>query len=172
MRIAIHGVGRLGSTVAFHCMRELSPEEIQLIDIDTQKARGEMIDLQDAARGLKSNTKFTTRNTMVDVSIISAGRPRNHEREDVLEENKIIVRQVMQKVESKNILLLTNPVNELTKWLIDDYGYRKEIYNSEVFLTFMRKKISAGNILETKGFTNWGPAVAAVAAIRFRRWNK
>jgi len=165
MKVAIYGVGRLGSAVAYTVMREIKPEEIQLIDIEKRFIRGEKVDLENAAKILRVPTEITLKKSHTDFSIICAGRPRSRIDEDVYFHNMRIVTSIMKDVTSPRVIIMTNPVREITLAIQKRYP-KKIIMNPEIFLMAARKYQDDIAILRTKGFSSWGPAASVVPLIR------
>ncbi len=123
-RVAIIGCGNVGSTSAYSLLMNGSAEEIVLIDKDSDKLKGETMDLQHAvplARPVRiwagdfSDTKET------DIAVIAAG-VRSHPGEsrlDLLGRNIDVVREIVGELIGNGfdgiILMTTNPVDILAQ---------------------------------------------------------
>ena len=59
-RVAIVGSGLVGATTAFSLETQGVCDEIMMIDINGERALGEMLDLKDAIEYLGRNVKLTT----------------------------------------------------------------------------------------------------------------
>ena len=59
-RVAIVGCGLVGATTAFSLETQGVCDEIMMIDINGERALGEMLDLKDAIEYLGRNVKLTT----------------------------------------------------------------------------------------------------------------
>lgn len=163
MKIAIWGLGRLGSAVAFHLMREMTPEEIQLHD--KKDLWGDIQELKQAARGLGLDTKITEHHSICDAEIIAAGVPRLNIAEDVWSANRFILREVLKETRSKHYIILTNPSRRLVVWATRKYPNRT-FHHIEEELHEMRGRCNINRILRSKGYTNFAPAVATVQKLR------
>ncbi|OGI12105.1 hypothetical protein A3K64_02090 [Candidatus Micrarchaeota archaeon RBG_16_36_9] len=171
MKILIKGVGRLGSQVAFLSMIKLKPEKILLSDI--KDLNGDILDLNNAANGLNIKTEITDKLEPTDYLIICAGVSRNLNLKDFKQLyllNEPIITNIITDVKpflkkDTKIIVMTNPVNEITdlvKKLLPDYY----VSNTEEFLLKIRNGKELGwEIIKTKGYTNFGPAVSAILLI-------
>lgn len=183
MKIMIIGVGKLGSTVAYTILRELQPKKMILNDI--VDLYGEKLDLQHACKGFEISTEIITDNDTeyrtllgtdnMDYLIITAGIPRTKNiPEQQLGKNVEIINHIIWKIQNNfypinkdtKIIMMTNPVLEITKItkaLLEEY----KIYNPEEELMKMRDDKELGwEIVKSKGYTNWGPAVSVVNLIK------
>ena len=67
MKVMTVGVGKLGSQVAWHVLREFKPEKMLLVDI--KNLDGDLLDLQHACEGMNIKTEILIKNDK---------RPYNH----------------------------------------------------------------------------------------------
>ena len=78
-KVAIVGSGLVGATTAFSLETQGVCDEIMMIDINGERALGEMLDLKDAIEYLGRNVKLTTGSyadcTDMDIIVITAGAP-------------------------------------------------------------------------------------------------
>lgn len=168
MKIQIIGVGRLGSQVAMMSMMMLEPEAIYLDDV--KDLNGEWCDLIHARNGLKLKTKiYVTNKREADVYAICAGRARDHNETDdeLLEVNMGLVWEIIKDLPTgKPKIIATNPVKDIC-YMLEQAGYTNN-YDAEGLLDRMRRGTDCDGlkILKTKGFTNYGPAVAIVRKIK------
>ena len=76
-KVAIVGCGLVGSTTAFSLITQGICEEVLMIDINKERAYGEMLDLQDTIEYLNKNVKVRTGDYSdcgdVDIIVITAG---------------------------------------------------------------------------------------------------
>lgn len=173
MKIMVMGVGKLGSTVAFLSLF-LHPKKIILKDI--KPLEGDLLDLRHAAKGLNIDTKITTKTEPCNYIIITAGIPRKKEDDD-LSINKDILNIVLLElngyITSKTVIIvMTNPVKEMTEFvkcrLPDNL-----VTNPEKILMKMRNGKELGwDIIKTKGYSNWGPAVSCIKLIEVLEMKK
>ncbi|GLJ45756.1 hypothetical protein SUGI_0962840 [Cryptomeria japonica] len=123
-KITVVGVGNVGMAVAQTILTQELTSELALVDVDAEKLRGEMLDLQHAAAFLP-RTKIVagsdyTVSASSDVCIITAGaRQREGEsRLSLVERNvqlfKSIVPQVVKHSPEAILLVVSNPVDILT----------------------------------------------------------
>lgn len=124
-KVAIVGAGCVGSTAAYTMMLDGVVSEIALIDIDSEKACGEALDLQHGMQFTKS-TKIWSGDSYelvegADVVVLSAGfaqKPGGEKRSDLLEKNVSIFKQIVPKIVEHNkdciLLVVSNPLDVLT----------------------------------------------------------
>lgn len=78
-KVAIVGCGLVGSTTAFSLITQGICDEVMMIDINKERAYGEMLDLQDCIEYLNKNVKVYTGDYSdcgdVDIIVITAGAP-------------------------------------------------------------------------------------------------
>lgn len=170
MKIMIVGVGRLGSTIAWMILREVQPNELILNDIIDLE--GEILDLQHACNGLGIHTKITRELKPASYIIITAGYPRTKDSEDYREEeNRKILYSVMEMIrpylkDYTKIIVMTNPVVSMTEFVQEQLP-AQFVFNPEEELMEIRKNEELGwKILQSKGYTNWGPAISVVNLIK------
>lgn len=163
MKIGIVGVGRVGSQIAMLALMRFRPERMVLID--KKDLSGDVRDLEDACSGLGIATGFSTQWEPADVYIVCAGRARDEKTRSMAalwKENRKILDAVLPKLAqyAAKTVIVTNPSDTA-------YAYLKEhginVYSSEHMLRKMRRGRKSGwSIVRTKGYTNFGPAVAVV----------
>lgn len=122
-RVAVVGAGLVGSTYAYTVLLQGLADEIVLIDVKADKARGEAMDLSHAApfTGRTSIWAGTMDDlTQADVIMISAGmnqRP-GQTRMDLLQENARIVGDIAEEAGALSpgavFLVTTNPVDVMS----------------------------------------------------------
>ena len=170
MKIMIVGIGKLGSTVAWMILREVQPKTLILNDIVDLK--GEVMDLQHACKGSFIKSLVTTKLERADYIIITAGYPRTKDSEihrtaenmEIL--NNIAMDIVIYLKKHTKIIVMTNPVETMTNFVQSCLRYHN-VYNPEEELMKMRDGRELGwEIVKSKGYTNWGPAVSVVRLIK------
>lgn len=122
-KIAIVGAGYVGSTIAYAVMNRGFASRISLIDIDTEKAAGEAMDLNHGAAFVKP-IKVTSGDyeecADADVIVITAGKNQKpgQSRLDLVSENADIFKNIIPRInkhaDNPIILVVTNPVDILT----------------------------------------------------------
>jgi malate/lactate dehydrogenase len=168
MKIMIIGIGRLGSTVAFLTLLRLKPEKLILSDI--KDLTGDILDLQHACKGLGIKTKIITEREPCDFIVITAGFARNQKiktHEELLKLNEPVIKEIINNIngclkKDTKIIVMTNPVEEMTE-LVQELLPSYYVNNPEKILMKMRNNKELGwEIVSTKGYSNFGPAVSAV----------
>ncbi len=169
MKIMVIGVGRLGSQVAFVTMLKFNPDELILSDI--KDLRGDILDLQHAAKGMGITTLITDKKSPADFIILALGAsrsPTSLNEKDLLPLNKPLLEKVDIKECLKpdtTIVVMTNPVHEMTEFARTLWPGRN-VVNPEKYLSDIRGGKDYGTeIIKTKGYTNFGAAVSAALLI-------
>ena len=120
-KVAIIGTGLVGSSTAFSLITQGVCEEILMIDINEEKALGEVMDLNHCIEYLNRNTKVK-RGTYkecgdVDIVVITAGAPpkQGQTRLDSLDLSakiaKSIVDPIMESGFKGHFIIISNPVD-------------------------------------------------------------
>ena len=120
-KISIIGAGAVGSTIAYSLMLKNVPCEISLVDIDTVRCRGEILDLSDTLinQGGQSTLSYGSADDAgkSDIIIIAAGERQKvgQSRLGLLEKNKEIIQSIIATIEPINkqaiIIMVSNPVD-------------------------------------------------------------
>ena len=126
-KVAIVGCGLVGSTTAFSLITQGICDEVIMIDINKERAYGEMLDLQDTIEYLNKNVKVRTGDYKdcgdVDIIVITAGAPpkQGQTRLDTLELSakicKSIVDPIMESGFDGIFLVISNPVDIITHYV-------------------------------------------------------
>lgn len=126
-KVAIVGCGLVGSTTAFSLITQGICDEVMMIDINKERAYGEMLDLQDCIEYLNKNVKVYTGDYSdcgdVDIIVITAGAPpkQGQTRLDTLELSakicKSIVDPIMKSGFDGIFLVISNPVDIITHYV-------------------------------------------------------
>jgi L-lactate dehydrogenase len=124
-RVVVIGTGHVGSSYAFALMNQGVAKELVIIDIDQEKASGDVMDLNHGQAFAPSVTSIWHGNyedcKEADVVCISAGANQKpgETRLDLLEKNVIIFKEVVDAVMASGFngifLVATNPVDLLTQ---------------------------------------------------------
>lgn len=134
VKVAVIGVGNLGSCIAYEIARRNVANEIVLLDIRRELAEGNAGDISQAL-AFKSNIEVYAGDysDLEDsrVIVITAGRPRTPQmksRMELLESNKLIIKSVAEEIKRLNgefvIVTLTNPV-DVMNYLLWRYTHFK-----------------------------------------------
>ena len=129
-KISIIGAGYVGSTIAYSLSLRSISDDIVLIDIDRNKAQGEVDDIRHGLVGMGDSFVRTGSYSDCDGSdliIITAGRNRkpNESRLDMIHDNIGIMKNVCENLlhnyNGGIVIIVSNPVDILTyygkKWL-------------------------------------------------------
>ena len=126
-KVAIVGCGLVGSTTAFSLITQGICEEVLMIDINKERAYGEMLDLQDTIEYLNKNVKVRTGDYSdcgdVDIIVITAGAPpkQGQSRLDTLELSAKICKSIVDPIMASGFdgifLVISNPVDIITHYV-------------------------------------------------------
>jgi len=151
--ITIIGAGKVGSATAFEILKNRI-SDVQLIDTYGELAKGEALDMMQAAPAIEFDGKIRGSNDYSDIAgselvIVIAGHPRQAgmSRIDLMNGNAQVIRSVVKEVAKYapycKLMIVTNPVDIMT------YVARKEsgLPKNHVF--------GMGNILDTDRFRSY-----------------
>lgn len=134
-KVAIVGCGLVGSTTAFSLVTQGVCDEVVMIDINNEKAYGEMLDLRDSIEYLNRNVKVMTGTYAdckdADIIVITAGAPpkAGQTRLDTLEMSariaKSIVTPIMDSGFDGIFIVISNPVDIITHYIKELSGFPK-----------------------------------------------
>ena len=151
--ITIVGAGKVGSSAAFNILgRRIS--DVVLIDIAENMARGEALDMMQAAPAIEFDGKIEGTSDFSEMKgselvIVTAGLARQPgmSRIDLLGKNakivKSVVREVVKYAPDSLLMMVTNPVDVMTYVAFEESGFRR----NRVF--------GMGNILDTLRFRSY-----------------
>ncbi len=151
--IAIVGAGRVGSSAAFSIL-EARISDIVLIDVFENVAKGEALDMMQAAPAIEFDGKIQGASDFSELAgselvIVTAGEARKPgmSRIDLIGNNAKIVRSVVREVvryaPGCKLMVVTNPVDVMTYVAFNESGFER----SRVF--------GMGNILDTLRFRSY-----------------
>ncbi len=161
-KVTIVGAGNVGASFAYALMQSGDAEEIVLMDASEKFARGQVLDLsQGKAFVPEVDIHVGTDADFADsdLIVITAGAKQapGETRIDLLRRNAGIISDIVRKVaasDSKGVMLLvSNPVDVLTKIAAEVSGWPRE------------RVIGSGTVLDTARFRH---AIAACAGIDAR----
>jgi len=126
-RVAIVGSGLVGATTAFSLQTQGVCDEIMMIDINGERALGEVLDLKDAIEYLGRNVKLTTGTYAdcadMDIIVITAGAPPKpgQSRLDTLEIGAKICKSIVEPIMASGFdgifIVISNPVDILAYYV-------------------------------------------------------
>lgn len=123
MKVTIVGAGMVGSSIAYAAMIEGIVREIALVDINSELAKGQAMDLSHGnayVRPLRIHGGDYDVSSDSDVVVITAGRPQKggESRLQLLKDNARTVKEAVAKSLSYSkepvFIIVTNPVDVLT----------------------------------------------------------
>jgi len=134
-KVAIIGSGLVGSTTAFSLITQGICDEIMMIDINEERAYGEVMDLRDSIEYLNRNVKIGTGNYKdckdMDIIIITAGAPpkQGQSRLDTLDISAKICRSMIEPIMKSGFdgifLVVSNPVDIIAQYVYELSGLPK-----------------------------------------------
>ena len=148
-KVVIVGAGDVGATFAYALAQDGAADEICLIDLNDNLCKGQVLDLShglpfyptiDICVGDEKDYKDA------QVIVITAGAAQNkgETRLDLLKKNASIVGNISEQIAEQNsraiVLVVTNPVDILTKVALESSGFPRE------------RVIGSGTVLDTSRF--------------------
>jgi len=151
--ITIVGAGKVGSAAAFNILR-YRVSDVVLIDIMEDLAKGEALDMMQAAPAIEFDGKIRGTNDFSEMEgseivVVAAGEARKPgmTRIDLMNKNakivKSIVKEVVRYAPNCKLMLITNPVDIMTYIAYKESGFER----NRVF--------GMGNILDTMRFRSY-----------------
>lgn len=126
-KVAIVGTGLVGSSTGFSIVTQGICDELMLIDINKERAYGEMLDIRDSLEYLNRNVKITTGDYSdcgdMDIIVITAGAPpkKGETRLDMLELSAKIVKSIVDPIMQSGFdgifIVVSNPVDVITHYV-------------------------------------------------------
>ncbi len=166
-KVVIIGSGSVGSSAAFALAIGDVVNEIKIVDINTQKAKGEALDISHGL-SLVGSTKVNAGGFEdvkdADVIVITAGSPRKpgETRLDLLKKNETIAREITKNImkfyNNGIILVISNPVDILTYIIQKESGLpTSKVFGSGTMLDSSRFRYLIGenftiNVTDISGF--------------------
>jgi len=135
-RVAIVGVGNVGSSVAYSLAMSGSCHNLILRANNVDKAKGKALDLSQAAQAGRKHTIVSVAETLEDVSdcdvvVITAGSPRlpGMSRDDLLIKNATIMRDIMSSIKKTSpnaiIIPVSNPLDAMVYVALKETGWER-----------------------------------------------
>ena len=137
MRVTVVGSGFVGATAVMRIVQKGLADEVVMIDIIDGLPQGLALDIRESApvEGFEPNVRGTNDYADTadsDVVVITAGLPRQPgmSRMDLLDKNAGIIRAVVGRVAehspSASLIIVTNPLDEMTYLASEVSGFPKE----------------------------------------------
>jgi malate dehydrogenase len=159
--ISIIGAGKVGSAAAFEILR-FKISDVVLIDINDKQAKGEALDMMQAAPAIEFDGEIKGTGDFKDMEgsdlvIVTAGKGRTPDmtRSDLLNFNakviKSLTKEVVKYAPDCKLMIVTNPVDIMTYIAYKESGFPR----NRVF--------GMGNILDTHRFRTYIAAECGVS---------
>lgn len=134
-KVTIIGAGMVGSTVAYSLVLQDVVEEIALIDLNEDLVRAQVMDLQHSVPFVgRTEVKIGSYDDCADSSVVvitcGAAQKPGETRLDLVQKNASIIKGIVPQVFEKNphaiLVMVTNPVDVLTKVAISLFPDKKD----------------------------------------------
>lgn len=126
-KVVIIGDGMVGSSIAFSLVIDSDFTDIVLIDIDSRKVEGDVLDLRHSStftfpKDIKVGTYEDVNDAHIIIITAGANQKEGESRLDLTNKNKAIVRSIAENMKpylnkKSIILMVTNPVDVLTYYI-------------------------------------------------------
>jgi len=151
--ITVVGAGKVGSTAAFEILKKRI-DDVMLIDVNAELAKGEALDMMQAAPAIEFDGKVLgtgdfreMKGSELVIVIAGQGRKPDMTRLELMQSNAKIIRSVVGEVvryaPDCKLMIVTNPVDVMTFIARQESGLR----SNSVF--------GMGNILDTLRFRSY-----------------
>ena len=133
-KVTIIGAGMVGSTIAYSLVLQDIVDEINIIDLNTDLAKSQVMDLQHSVPFVGRTTISTgsyadCSDSQVTVVTCGAAQKPGESRLALVQRNAAIVESVVEEVFSNNpesiLIMVTNPVDVLTHLAVKKYPHNK-----------------------------------------------
>ena len=161
-RVAIVGVGNVGSSVAYSLVMSGSCHEVMLRANNVDKARGLALDMSQAANAARQHTIVRAAESADDIKdsdivVVTAGAPRTPgmSRDDLLFKNFEVVKSVSEQIKKYSpnafVIVVTNPLDAMTYVALKESGFERSrvigmagILDSSRMAAFIQEKLGYG----------------------------
>jgi L-lactate dehydrogenase len=126
-KVAIVGCGLVGASTGFSLLTQGVCDEIRMIDINKEKALGEVLDMRDDVEYLNRNTKVMTGTYEdckdADIVVITAGAPpkKGQSRLDTLDVSAKIAKSIVEPIMAAGFdgtfIIISNPVDIIAHYI-------------------------------------------------------
>jgi L-lactate dehydrogenase len=125
-KVAIVGCGLVGASTGFSLLTQGVCDEIRMIDINKEKALGEVLDMRDDVEYLNRNTKVMTGTYEdckdADIVVITAGAPpkKGQSRLDTLDVSAKIAKSIVEPIMAGfdgTFIIISNPVDIIAHYI-------------------------------------------------------
>lgn len=156
-KAAVIGCGFVGSTCAYSLMQSKLFSELTLIDVDTDRAEGEALDISHGVpyyspMSIKAGTYDDLADANVVVIAAGANQQPGETRLDLVHKNVAIFKSIVPEIKSSGfsgiIVVVSNPVDVLTQVTIELSGLpHQQVIGSGTVLDSARLKFAIGQKL-------------------------
>ena len=158
-KVAIIGTGLVGSSTAFSLVTQGACDEVLLIDLNKERARGEMMDLRHGIDYLNRNVKVNVGDYCdcadADIVVITAGAPprEGQTRLDTLGASKKIIDSIVGPIMKSGFtgifLMISNPVDIIAQYVYKLSGLPKsQVIGTGTALDSARLKTLIGELVQ------------------------
>lgn len=159
MKIIVIGFGNVGISYVYSLLNQkLNVDEIGIIDLDTTKTKGEILDINHGLPFIFSHTKVYITDykscSNADIIVITAGakQKEGETRLDLLNKNAHLIKNITNEIVENNfkgiIINATNPLDVMTNIIYNTSGFdSKKIIGSGTSLDTARLKYNIGQAL-------------------------
>lgn len=158
-KVAIIGTGLVGSSTAFSLVTQGVCDEILLIDLNKERALGEMMDLRHGIDYLNRNVKVNVGDYSdcadADIVVITAGAPprEGQTRLDTLGASKKIIESIVGPIMESGFtgifLMISNPVDIIAQYVYKLSGLPKsQVIGTGTALDTARLKTLIGDLVQ------------------------
>lgn len=162
VKISIFGGGNVGSTLAFVLACKNLAQEVVLIDIEEDMAKGKALDIEESTPIFGSQTKLTGTSDVSAIKdsqivVLTAGiaRKPGMSRDDLLNTNASIVKEISHQIKTHApnsiVIVVTNPLDPMTFVAFKETGFKRNkvigmggILDSSRMATFISQKLGNG----------------------------
>ena len=157
-KVVIIGAGVVGSTIAYCLIVRGICSEVVIIDVNYEKALGEVLDLKHSIEYLERNVSVKAGTYEecrdADVVVITAAAPRNGEtnRLNMIKDTSVIIRRVTEQVMANGFdgcfVVISNPVDVMSYYVHKISGLPKnQVIGTGTALETARLKQIIGEIM-------------------------
>jgi len=136
-KVSVIGVGNVGRVVAYSVAMQGLAHEVVLFGRNQDNARGQALDMNQAAAAMRSHSVVTVAESYEDIKdskivVITAGQPRKEgmSRDDLLIKNAEIVREITAQIKvhapESIIIVVSNPLDVMTYVALKESGFPKQ----------------------------------------------
>lgn len=161
-KVSVIGVGNVGRVVAYSVAMQGLAHEVVLLGRNQDNARGQALDMNQAAAAMRSHSVVTVAESYEDIKdskivVITAGQPRKEgmSRDDLLLKNAEIVREITKEIKTyapeSIIIVVSNPLDVMTYVALKESGFPKErvlgmagILDAARMTHFIQEKLNYG----------------------------